>query len=269
MVLAILAISGILVGLLSTFFGVGGGSLLVPALYLAFPDISAQTVIGCSLGVITLITPINVWLFIREGRRPSFKIIASIGIFSIIGAIASSLVAVQLPPMVIKKLFGICLFLYCFKLTFGKQHFPSEAEWVKHLTKYPWVKFLIAGLCGGFVAGLTGLGGGLVLIPIFISLLHMPYRLIPVYSNGVMFFSACAGTITYMLAKVPEGITNKIPFPAWQIGHVNFAIIFLLSITIFITARFGVKFNDRISDHDKKYLLLVFLFLIATHVTFF
>jgi uncharacterized membrane protein YfcA len=269
MILVILAVSGILVGFLSTFFGVGGGSLLVPALYLAFPDISAQTVIGCSLGVITLITPVNVWLFIREGRRPSFKIIFSIGIFSVISAVASSLVAVQLPPMLVKKIFGICLFFYCFKLTFGKQHFPSEEEWNRNLSKYPWVKFFIAGFCGGFVAGLTGLGGGLVIIPLFISLLHMPYRLIPLYSNGTMFFSASAATLTYMLAKVPAEIASKTPFPAWQIGHINLAIILLLSITVFITAHFGVKFNNRVSDHDKKYLLLVFLFLIAAHVTFF
>ena len=39
------------VGLLSSFFGIGGGSLIVSTLYIALPDFEPSSIMGISLSV--------------------------------------------------------------------------------------------------------------------------------------------------------------------------------------------------------------------------
>ena len=58
-----LIITGMFVGLMSSFFGVGGGSLMMPILFMLYPDIPAQAIIPSSLGVIFLNSLINNYHF--------------------------------------------------------------------------------------------------------------------------------------------------------------------------------------------------------------
>jgi uncharacterized membrane protein YfcA len=101
----ILALVGLLAGLISGSLGVGGGIIIVPALvfFLGFTQHQAQ---GISLGM--MLAPIGLLAFInyyREGyTNLKYSVLLLLAFF--IGSYLGSRIAVELPAATLKKVFG-------------------------------------------------------------------------------------------------------------------------------------------------------------------
>jgi uncharacterized membrane protein YfcA len=110
---------GIIAGILSGMFGIGGGVIIVPALmYLCgFSQLKAQ---GTSLAV--LLPPVGIFAFIQYYKRGQVNLQAGILIvvFLVIGSIFGSRLANNLPIEVLKKGFGILMILISLKMIFSK-----------------------------------------------------------------------------------------------------------------------------------------------------
>ena len=110
---------GIIAGILSGMFGIGGGVIIVPALmYLCgFTQLKAQ---GTSLAV--LLPPVGIFAFIQYYKRGQVNIQAGalIVVFLVIGSILGSKLANNLPVEVLKKGFGILMILISLKMIFSK-----------------------------------------------------------------------------------------------------------------------------------------------------
>ena len=94
--------SGIISGM-----GIGGGTILIPAL-IFFTDLKQQQ--AQSVNLISFI-PVAVTALFTHFKNKSIETgicLPLIG-FGIIGAIAGSLLAVSLPPLLLRRLFGVFL----------------------------------------------------------------------------------------------------------------------------------------------------------------
>ena len=220
----LLVILGLLVGLISTIFGVGGGIIAVPSLYALFPKLSPQTVIATSLGMIFLNSLINTFNFYKLKFRAPLKIILILSINMIIGVILGGELTFYLNKITIKQIFVVVIVLVAFKtLLYKKKDSSNEVTWnVKGL-----IMISLTALLGGLVSGLTGLGGGAVLVPLFISLLKLPLKKVPFYSNIAMASGTGAGVINYMLRtpKTPVSFEWEV-LNHFQIGHVNCCLLY-------------------------------------------
>jgi uncharacterized membrane protein YfcA len=113
---------GLGAGLLSGFFGIGGGIIIVPALiYIA--EFSPLRATGTSLAV--LLPPVGLAAVITYYRHDNVDIRAAIfiGVFLFIGAWASSLLANRVNPYAMKFSFGIFMMamgLYMAATNWGK-----------------------------------------------------------------------------------------------------------------------------------------------------
>jgi uncharacterized membrane protein YfcA len=108
-VAVLLVVAGILVGILSSLFGVGGGVLMVPFLVLALGR--AQHVAeGTSLLVMVPTAALGVWAHRRRGYVV-FRQAVMLAIGGIAGASVGALLALQLPASTLRTLFGILLAL--------------------------------------------------------------------------------------------------------------------------------------------------------------
>jgi uncharacterized protein len=99
---------GLLAGILSGFFGIGGGLVIVPALMM-FWDMQPQAATGTSLGALLLpVGLLGAWQYYRNGlvNTPAAGLIA-IGL--LVGALVGATVALQLPPRYIQRAFAIFL----------------------------------------------------------------------------------------------------------------------------------------------------------------
>ena len=110
---------GIVAGILSGMFGIGGGIIIVPALvYLCgFSQLKAQ---GTSLAI--LLPPVGIFAFIEYYRKGQVDVKAGvlIVIFLVIGSVFGSKLAQNLPVEVMKKSFGILMLIISVKMIFSK-----------------------------------------------------------------------------------------------------------------------------------------------------
>lgn len=117
--LILLLATGLTAGIVAGFFGVGGGIVIIPALVFLFGMTQHQAQ-GTSLGV--LLFPIGllaVWNYHKAGYI-NFKYVFILVIAFVIGGYLGSLISVNLPNQLLKRLFGVLMLLVGIKMILGK-----------------------------------------------------------------------------------------------------------------------------------------------------
>lgn len=117
--LIIYLVIGIVAGILSGLFGIGGGVIIIPSLMFleGFSQLKAQ---GTSL--VALLPPVGILAFLEYYKRGNTDLYAGIIIClaMVIGAKFGAQFANMLPLDVMRKSFGIFVILIGIKTFFGK-----------------------------------------------------------------------------------------------------------------------------------------------------
>ena len=76
-------------------------------------------------------------------------------------------------------------------------------------------KLLLIGVLGGFFGALFGVGGGIVIVPLLLFLLHFAQRRAAATSLAAILVSSVAGAVTYALhGDVKPGAAMLVGLPA-------------------------------------------------------
>ena len=250
MEIIILFVVGLGVGLLSSFFGVGGGIIIVPTLFTLFPDMSSPEVISVSLLTIFLNTIINNYQFVKRGMSPTKKTIKIFVFFCALGALVGTLLVSTLDSMAIKKFFGVILLFVVTKLIFYKDKKQAKAKQLAYVEN---PKILgVSAFIGSLLSALTGLGGGVVYVPLFTDLAKVPLKRVAAFSNMAMMISVCFALIPHIYQ-----------------GHTKYEYGVLLFLGAFVTSNFGIRLNDIVKSSTKKYLFACILLISSFKILFF
>jgi uncharacterized protein len=115
----LIALIGIVAGVLSGLFGIGGGVVIIPALiYLCgFEQLTAQ---GTSLAI--LLPPVGILAFMQYYKKGNIDIKAAIIICvtMLIASMFGAKLAQHLPAAVLKKAFAFFLMAISIKMLLGK-----------------------------------------------------------------------------------------------------------------------------------------------------
>ena len=256
----LLIVLGLFVGIISSFLGIGGGVIIVPTFYYLFPALPPSGVIGTSLAIIFINSLVNVFNFVRAGKVPHVKIALPLAIGLALGIFIGGKLSMLLPALVIKKIFGATAIAIAAKMLLGKN--PAEREFeIPSLSKLFFLGFI--STLGGVLAGVTGLGGGIIVIPLLIIVGSVPYSHLSVYSNTAMAFGTLVGVITLSLVDISF---IQSPFPDYlmkfQVGYINWGCAIIVAVGASITSRVGVKLTQIIDAKTaKKILGMIFLLL--------
>lgn len=253
----ILIICGCAIGLFSSFFGIGGGALIVPVLYSLYPGIEDTVVISTSLGSIFFMTMINSFNFYKAKLAPAKRVVIIFGINALLGGFLGSQLTYMVNTEVSKKIIAITLILIVFKNLFFKTKKSDGAM------KDSELNLAMTGFFGAFVSSVTGLGGGVIFVPMLISLVRLPVKLVPAYSNVIMVFATFIGTVPHFFhqTQIDPNLMGKLN--EFFIGQVNLAIVIILVFCGYFTSKLGVKLNHTVSDKNKKYALSFILVLLS------
>ncbi len=115
----ILIIVGLAAGLLGGTLGVGGGVIVIPALILifGFSQHSAQgTAMAFMLPPVTLLATINYW----KNGYVDWKVALILSAMFFIGAYFGSMLSINLPERILKKIFGMFLVIVALRMIFSK-----------------------------------------------------------------------------------------------------------------------------------------------------
>lgn len=106
---------GVAAGLLSGILGLGGGIVLVPALVLLF-GFSQHLAQGTTLAL--LVPPIGIlaaWTYYRQGHVNLFAALF-ICLGFVVGGLAGAQIAVHIPELLLRRLFGVFLLLISLRM---------------------------------------------------------------------------------------------------------------------------------------------------------
>jgi uncharacterized membrane protein YfcA len=118
-VLLILIVIGIITGVMAGMLGIGGAIIMIPALVF-FLGLSQQTAQGTSLAV--MLPPIGIiaaYNYFKAGQV-NIKFALILAAAFIIGSYFGSKIALNIPPAILKKIFGVLLLLVAAKMLFSK-----------------------------------------------------------------------------------------------------------------------------------------------------
>ncbi len=116
MIVLLMAV-GMAAGILSSMVGIGGGTVVVPALVLIFA-MSQKTAQGTSLAM--LVPPIGilaVWNYYKAGHV-DLRIAGILCITFVLGGYIGSRIALNMEEHILKRIFGIFLLILAIKYLF-------------------------------------------------------------------------------------------------------------------------------------------------------
>ena len=259
--LAVLAVAAAVAGFMAGLLGVGGGIIMVPALYYAFTVLDFDIVtrmhlsVGTSLAIIIPTSIISTKTHM-EYDAVDFKMVKSFGIFILIGVIAGTFLAVNLKTPALVLFFSIFAFMVGLFFIFLREKLVDNPKKISDFIKNS------SGVLIGFISIPLGIGGGSLMVP-FMRTFGYDIRKSIGTAAAIGFLIALTGTITMIMGgKIIDNVNT--PF---SIGYINLLGFIVFVPVTMIMARFGAKAVYRI---DKKLLSKIFgTFLILVSIRSF
>lgn len=115
----------------------------------------------------------------------------------------------------------------------------------------------LIGFFAGIISALSGLGGGVVIIPLLTQILKMPIKRAASISLGVIPFFALSMSLYYGFGFSP---TVQIPY---SLGFLVFPAAIPLVFGVLIAAPYGLKLSKKLSNRLIKVMFACLLAIVA------
>ena len=247
--LFVLAVAAAGAGFMAGLLGVGGGIVMVPALYYAFTVLDFDIVtrmhlsVGTSLAII-IPTSIISTMTHKEYDAVDFKMVRSFGVFILAGVIGGTFLAVNLKTPALVLFFSIFALMVGLFFIFLREKLVESPKTISNTIKN------ISGLFIGFISVPLGIGGGSLMVP-FMRTFGYDIRKSIGTAAAVGFLIAISGTTTMIISgKIIDNVNS--PFSIGYINLLGFAVF--VPVTM-VMARLGAKVVYKI---NKKLLSRIF-----------
>jgi uncharacterized membrane protein YfcA len=238
---------GVVVGAYGTLVGAGGGFVLVPVLLLLYPDEDPATITSISLAVVFFNAASGSFAYARLKRIDYFTglIFAAA---SLPGAIGGAFLVAVVPRDLFDVIFGFLLLALAAYTFMSARHvetlrrpragptiitrvMPGENPGESYRYSYDWLQGVLYSAGVGFFSSLLGIGGGVIHVPIMITLLHFPVHVAVATSHFVLMFASGTGSIVHL--------------GTGELAGQNLLRAILLSIGVIPGAQIGARLAQR------------------------
>lgn len=224
---------GAFVGFMAGVLGVGGGLIVVPALLYILPSVGISSsqlphiAIATSLAAIILTSISSARAHHKRGNIP-WSLFKSMLPGLVLGALASGFIAERIPADTLQRGFAIFVILMTIQMVY-----PFKTESNRQLPN-AFVLFIASAFIA-VLAGLTGIGGGILVVP-FLTFYGLQMRQAVGFSAAMGFLISLSGSFGYIIAGMdaPE-------LPYGTVGFIYLPALFGLIITSIFMAPVGVK----------------------------
>ena len=250
--------TGVLIGVVGTLIGAGGGFIHVPVLII-FYGFSPQHAIGTSMAVVMLNAISGTFAYIAQKRIDyeiglKYAFAASPGV--LVGALLSQFFTVSSFSII----FSLLLMILSYYLFSGKEFYVvrtkvAQAPNTRYLKDATGEEFsyapdmsvgFSASILIGIFSGLFGIGGGIIHVPLMYSVLGIPVHIATATSHFILAITSFLGFIVFV-----------------GLGYVDLDYAVLLGIGTIIGASFGARLSLKTHPYVIKKVIALCLFLLA------
>jgi len=260
-VLVLLA-TGLAVGFACGLLGIGGGFLMVPVQIWALayqgvePTLATRIAFGTSLAVV-LPTALSgcrghscrgvvLW-------RPGIIM----GLSGMAGAFVGGSIAAHAPGEILKMLFGLVVLLGALRMLFASDLQPKNRQDF-YSDKEPLFQYILWGLAVGVVSGLTGIGGGVILIPAMVVAMGFGMFQAIGTSSVAIAFNALGGVLAY--AYNGWGMAG---LPPYSVGYIDLLQFALLAGASIFSAQLGVRAAHRLPAERLRQIFVLLMIYVG------
>jgi uncharacterized protein len=192
--LGILVVGGLVSGMLAGILGIGGGSVLVPLMvYVGFTPINAIGTSSLAILITSLSGSIQNW---RMGYI-DWRKVGLLGVPALFAAQLGAALAAYIPAHWL--LFGFAAMMLTNIYLVGLKQQLLETTLSTSSTARNGFSTTITGILAGLVAGLMGVGGGAIMVPLQMLLLGETIKVAIQTSLGVVMLTAVSATIGHSI----------------------------------------------------------------------
>jgi len=263
----VLFLIGLISGTFGSVVGLGGGVIIVPSLLffqslgLFSHPLSPQNAVGISL-MVMIFTAFAATLFNYKQKRVDVKS----GLFFFLASGSAATIGAMINKYIQLKqfyiLFGIVMLFITYMLTRQNKMKPKNVKWsvIREYidgegNKYEYgynklVAFSITGFAG-LLAGLFGIGGGAILVPMMVILFRFPPHVATATSMFIILMSASIGSVSHII-----------------LGNIIFLYVLFIGPGAFIGGRLGSLIASKLSSKTLVTLLQVIIILVAIQMIY-
>lgn len=115
-----------------------------------------------------------------------------------------------------------------------------------------WVKGAITGTVGGLFSGLSGVGGGAVMVPLLTGYMKLNQHRAHGTSLAIIIFVAAAAVLRY-----------------WSLGNVDWRLAAILALGSVLGGYVGARIMPAVPAKQLRRLFALFLLTVAVRMLFF
>ncbi len=254
--LLILLIAGLAAGLLGSLFGIGGGMIIVPMLTVVCGLGAVEAAAASLVGIIA--TSVGGTVFYLEKGVTNIRLGLFLEISTVIGAMVGAFVSTMMEEWAVLAVFTAVLIFSAVRMVLNRNAVtetsedgefemtdPKDGTVVRYDIRNRTLGFSLCSLAG-VISSLTGVGGGLVKVPIMNMLMNVPMKAATATSSYMIGITAFSGAIIYFVN-----------------GHVDLEVASLVAIGCFVGAMVGSRLSRYIDGASLKRYFSILLFVIS------
>lgn len=258
-----LLVMGVGSGILGALFGLGGGIIFVPVLMLVFGLAPTEAVAISLIGIIA--GSVGASTVLVDRGLSNVRLGLLLEITTAAGAIIGAIVATYMEEWILMVIFAIIVYISGYRMLRNPEKVIPPAEGSGSRFDFTYtdesdgssqeyrVQHVGGGmaLCtvAGMISSMTGVGGGMVKVPLMNIYMHIPMKAASATSSYMIGITAFSGAITYFLG-----------------GQVLLEYAAGVAIGAFLGSLIGSHLTRRINArHLRKYFSVV-VFAMATLV---
>jgi uncharacterized membrane protein YfcA len=214
------------------------------------PDIAIKMAFGTSLLVILPTAISGTWRHNKE-KAVRWKTALILGSCALAGALVGATLAAHLSSEILETGFGGLVLAIA--LWMGLGIMPK----LRRRDEEPRENIGLVAACGfpiGMVTGLTGLGGGVLIVPVLVLALNFPMHIAVGTSLASIILASLGGIVGYIINGL--GVSGLLPY---SLGYINLPIWLCLAATSIPLVQLGARAAHALPAKPLRYIFITFM----------
>ncbi len=264
--LLLLFFFGCLGGFFAGLLGIGGGLVFIPVLSYFFgklgivdPDLTKAIISNSFFAIIFSGISASYGQYKKGNFYPRQVLTTSVG--AVVASLLMSWLISQ--GTWYNKISFTFIFIAVLILLNVRLYLKRHQEAKFQLRDYGSAKFIQAGVLAGAFAALSGLGGGFIMVMLFVQWLELDIKESTAISTGTIPFISIPLVIYYMIQQ-----PQSYPVNTFHVGYILVYVMLPLIVGVLIVSPIGVKVAARSKPHTLKMVFIFFSIILVAKMLY-